>query len=413
MADDNSAAPRRHRHAPLVRTGTSAAPAATTGALIGRIESLLESMLGCLSRGDGMSLELATRRSARAHGGESRRQRISFPGRTPAEGQKFARVLLILQLSHDALVSGHILTKRQIFYQHQDLFDKQRVVDELVDDIALTLGINRDDLNIVASAKGLVSGKLAMQLHDGSVIDASHGDVGMPIPSMASISCVSCAALRWILVVEKDATFRTLVSSQYHETAAAGPGLLVTAKGYPDLVTRSFLQLMHDQHAELPILLLTDFDPYGLNIFRCYRFGADAIGHESATLNPGIRWLGIKTRHIHDFAGSSGLPVDGSTRLPLHHAASRLPISSTSCRDPTSLLTPRDRKFAVSTLAKVSARGAADDTELERLRRELQTMLMMNVKAEIQWLDDAGNLNEWLDESIGEMTSVETPMDVQ
>jgi hypothetical protein len=38
-----------------------------------------------------------------------------------------------------------------IFYQHQDLFEKQRVVDELVQDLALTLDVSRDDLNIVSS----------------------------------------------------------------------------------------------------------------------------------------------------------------------------------------------------------------------------------------------------------------------
>lgn len=36
-----------------------------------------------------------------------------------------------------------------IFYQHQDLFDKQAQVDELVDDLAFTLGVNRADLSIV------------------------------------------------------------------------------------------------------------------------------------------------------------------------------------------------------------------------------------------------------------------------
>lgn len=36
-----------------------------------------------------------------------------------------------------------------IFYQHQDLFEKQKEVDDLVDDIAFNLGIGRADLNIV------------------------------------------------------------------------------------------------------------------------------------------------------------------------------------------------------------------------------------------------------------------------
>lgn len=42
---------------------------------------------------------------------------------------------------------------RQIYYQHQELFETQRVVDELVDDLAYTLGTDRDDLNIVRRMK--------------------------------------------------------------------------------------------------------------------------------------------------------------------------------------------------------------------------------------------------------------------
>ena len=45
---------------------------------------------------------------------------------------------------------AHWLTRtRQIYYQHQELFEKQRVVDDLVDDLAATLSVQRHDLNIV------------------------------------------------------------------------------------------------------------------------------------------------------------------------------------------------------------------------------------------------------------------------
>ncbi|KAF7551463.1 hypothetical protein G7Z17_g4999 [Cylindrodendrum hubeiense] len=99
------------------------------GAVVARIESILET-------------------SSARRASETRPEQIRFPGRTVQEARKFARILLILQLAHDALVSGTILTKRHIFYQYQDLFDKQSQVDELVDDLAFTLGVNRGDLNI-------------------------------------------------------------------------------------------------------------------------------------------------------------------------------------------------------------------------------------------------------------------------
>ncbi|RDA95904.1 hypothetical protein CP533_5207 [Ophiocordyceps camponoti-saundersi (nom. inval.)] len=380
---------------------------ASPGALISRIESLLTPMVHALSRGEPMSIELVSHRSLRQLDGQARRRRISFPGNSLAEAQKFsarpfciwagslrtshipARVLFILQLSHDALVSGDVLTKRQIYYQYQDLFDKQRVVDDLVDDIALTLDTHRDNLNIVASTKGLLSGRLIIRLRDGSTIDASSGDAGTPVPSLASISTVNFVGLRWILVLEKDATFRSLVSSRYWETSAAGPGLLITAKGYPDLVTRSFLRRMHDHHAEVPSLVLTDLDPDGLNIFRCYRFGADGAH------NPGIHWLGIKTRHVQEAAA-----IVPASQLHQGSESLRTSISSTECRDGISLLSARDRRMAAHMLARIAAQCPEGDAEAEVLKLETQTMLMMNVKAEMQWLDDAGDMTRWLDDEL-------------
>lgn len=34
-------------------------------------------------------------------------------------------------------------------------------------------------------------------------------------------------------------------------------------------------------------------------------------------------------------------------------------------------------------------------------------MLMMGIKAEIQWLDNAGNLSDWLDQKLDQMLSGE------
>ncbi|KAM0523072.1 hypothetical protein ACHAPE_001564 [Trichoderma viride] len=120
-------------------------PGTTTsaGAVISRIESILESILDCLAEGKELCIDLTT------DGDDQTAQKVRFPGKCAKEATKFARILLILQLAHDALVSGIVLTKRHIFYQHQELFGSQRTVDKLVDSLALTLGIHRDELNIV------------------------------------------------------------------------------------------------------------------------------------------------------------------------------------------------------------------------------------------------------------------------
>lgn len=38
---------------------------------------------------------------------------------------------------------------RNIYYQNPDLFKSQSVVDDMVDNLAFTLGVGREDLNIV------------------------------------------------------------------------------------------------------------------------------------------------------------------------------------------------------------------------------------------------------------------------
>ena len=62
-------------------------------------------------------------------------------------------------------------------------------------------------------------------------------------------------------------------------------------------------------------------------------------------------------------------------------------------------LTFNDRKKAVSVLKEIcDAEEIEDDEKIQIL--ELQRMLMLNFKAEIQALDDFGDIARWLDEKL-------------
>lgn len=82
---------------------------------------------------------------------------------------------------------------RNIYYQNMELFRSQSVVDEMVDNLAFTLGVGRNDLNIVrirhfsgqsppfmmlivfqvATAKGLVAGQVELIMRGGSRINCA------------------------------------------------------------------------------------------------------------------------------------------------------------------------------------------------------------------------------------------------
>ncbi|KAH7318275.1 Spo11/DNA topoisomerase VI subunit A [Stachybotrys elegans] len=388
------------------------APPRVTGMVVARIENILESVLDGFSRADEVRIEFKSRKSMRRRVGTastSQQEYILFPGRTVHEAKRFARVLLILQLSHDALVSGTVLTKRHIFYQHQDLFEKQRNVDELVDDIAFTLGVNRHDLNIAAAPKGHIIGLLKLKLLDEAVVDMSLGTLGTTIPEMSSVTDMDFGRIPIAVIIAVLAHLHVWSRVNRHGQYFRRIGTLSgqtkhdQAKGYPDMATLSFLREVHRRKPEMPILALVDFDPDGLNIFRCYRYTSEQQILQPYPTNPAVQLLGIGASQVleEDSPTNGTGPQDDfdNNRASDNRINTKVSVSSVSCRDPFLHLTGRDRKLAVSTLQRLDDVVPEDD-EATHIRRELQVMLMMGVKVEIQWLDDSGNLSDWLDKTI-------------
>lgn len=147
-------------------------------------------------------------------------------------------------------------------------------------------------------------------------------------------------------------------------------------KGYPDICTREFIRKLYDvsiNNRTLPrVYALVDGDPHGVSIMSTYKYGSLAHQHENARLTiPHLRWLGLK---ISDAITNSN--VSGRDGL--------LPLS------------PRDRRKIIAML-RSSPVLASDGPEIE-WRTNLQQMLMLNVKAEIEMLYDRdGGLGMWID----------------
>jgi meiotic recombination protein SPO11 len=171
-------------------------------------------------------------------------------------------------------------------------------------------------------------------------------------------------------------------------------------KGYPDLCTRAFLHLLYETalknaNPQSPLgggggivtpscappcppprfYALVDSDPDGMAIMSTYKYGSKAHAHESFRLNaPNLQWLGVR---ISDVVASAGSTLGGED-------------------DPLIHLTSRDRKKALAMLRNSPA-FAEDGPEVD-WRAELQTMLMLNLKAETEILyERGGGLEGWLD----------------
>jgi meiotic recombination protein SPO11 len=143
------------------------------------------------------------------------------------------------------------------------------------------------------------------------------------------------------------------------------------AKGYPDIQTRQFLHFLSTQAPYIPIYCLVDFDPDGLGIMSTYKHGSMSLAHQNANLAvSSIEWLGVRSCDI------------------LQKDVDKIGLLK---------LTKRDRRIAMRMLKKDVFGESQWEGEGE-WRRELQVMLTLNLKAEIQVLSpDEGGLEGWLD----------------
>ena len=140
---------------------------------------------------------------------------------------------------------------------------------------------------------------------------------------------------------------------------------------------------------------LMDLDPDGIAILSTYKYGSYRLAHEDVTSTdtatpglPNIRWLGVKSHHM------SGTPLGD-----VHTEKSTKPQLQGLMR-----LTARDRNKAARML---EWNLCAEEGPEKGWRQELQTMLMLNVKAEIQILDEMpGGLVSWLSDRLGQTTEL-------
>ena len=136
---------------------------------------------------------------------------------------------------------------------------------------------------------------------------------------------------------------------------------------------------------------LVDLDPDGIAILSTYKYGSYRLAHEDVTPTdttapglPRIRWLGLKSHHM--------------SRTPVGEEHT----DTSAITQPQGLmrLTARDRTKAARML---EWNLCSDEGPEQGWRQELQKMLMLNIKAEMQILDEAlGGLVSWLSQELGQ-----------
>eukprot|EP00071_Canis_lupus_P031345 XP_022264902.1 meiotic recombination protein SPO11 isoform X13 [Canis lupus familiaris] len=169
---------------------------------------------------------------------------------------------------------------KDIYYTDSQLFGNQTVVDNIINDISCMLKVPRMSLHIAVAVPSNIQGIRNL------ITDA-----------------------KFLLIVEKDATFQRLLDDNFCNRMS--PCIMITGKGVPDLNTRLLVKKLWDTF-HIPVFALVDADPHGIEIMCIYKYGSMAMSFEAHNLTvPAIRWLGLLPSDI------KRLNIPRDTLIPL------------------------------------------------------------------------------------------------
>ncbi|XP_041860544.1 meiotic recombination protein SPO11 [Melanotaenia boesemani] len=269
----------------------------------------------------------------------------------PSSVTRFAQILKILSVIYRLVQSNSYATKRDIYYNNTQLFGSQKTVDSIVDDISCMLKVPRRSLHVLATSKGLISGDLSYLEEDGTRIDCHSSSAAVSVSSNISGIRNVVSSAKFVLIVEKDATFQRLLDDGF--CSKLSPCIIITGKGVPDVNSRLMVRKLWDE-LHIPIFALVDADPHGIEIMCIYKYGSVAMSFEAHSLTvPSVMWLGL-------------LPSDlQRLRVPKD---SFIPLTK---RDESKLESLRKRPYL---------------TSQPGWQKEMELMQQSKVKAEIQSL---------------------------
>lgn len=252
--------------------------------------------------------------------GNKKRKRSFF---NVNQSKKFMQTMLVAAQIKELLEQNKpALSTRQLYYMlkhsiegmNENTFDDQsKESDPVIEDIEVMTDHLREQLNLVAVPKGVISGPLIMKdVKTGDVIDYTKmGTSGGAVPASTEknvLEIKECSA-DYILVLEKFAVWNLLNQQKYWKKNNC---ILMTGKGQPARAERRLLSRLKEE-ADIPVYCFCDMDVWGQYIYSVYKQGSInlAFFSEKAAC-PEAKYLGLLTRDIkkYDIPRSSWIKMN-------------------------------------------------------------------------------------------------------
>ncbi|MDE1761811.1 MAG: DNA topoisomerase IV subunit A [Candidatus Micrarchaeota archaeon] len=293
-----------------------------------KLEGLGEDIVGEIGKGQNPSFVATTRTRSnivydKKEGylrlGKSEEERSFL---NVAQSKKFMQTMAIAAKCHKFLKEGLHTSIRGLFYQlkfslgedvDESLFEEQSESNPLIEDLEVSLGVKREDLNLNANRKGVLAGSMKVRDTFGGErveIDCSKmGRAGWPIPSDVDneIEFVDVKA-KYVLVVEKDALWQRLNEDQFWKQENI---ILITPGGQASRGTRRIIRKLADKG--LPVYVFTDSDAWGWYIYWTIKTGSINLAYiGSSVATPEARFIGVTMSDLDKYPFLNKLTIAAS-----------------------------------------------------------------------------------------------------
>jgi len=209
------------------------------------------------------------------------------------------------------LVSQHkTTTLRDIYYTSLRFrnvsFKEQSESNKIVEDLEALTGVSREQFNIFPKSRAVIFGDLKFKYIEprkwitnvGREYALNEHPDGLSIgPELTTNTEFFDCKVDKIIVAEKQAVFQRFVEDGVYERFKA---LLVFTEGQPPRNCRILIRKLSQQF-NLPVYILCDGDPWGLQIFLTIRYGSINLAHIKHLTVPTAKWMGVTPQDIIDY----------------------------------------------------------------------------------------------------------------
>ncbi|MGC8669593.1 MAG: DNA topoisomerase IV subunit A [Candidatus Micrarchaeia archaeon] len=228
-----------------------------------------------------------------------------------AQSKRFMQTIAIAAKCHQFVRENLHTSIRGLYYQlkyslgedvDENIFSEQAESNPLIEDLEVSLGLKRENLNLNANRKGVLAGNIKIIDTFGKEkleIDASKmGRSGWAIPSDVDndIKFIDIKA-KYVLVVEKDALWQRLNEDMFWKKENI---ILISPQGQAARGTRRLIRKLSD--AGLPIYVFNDGDAWGWYIYWTIKTGSmnlAYIGEDIAT--PEAKFIGVTMSDVEKY----------------------------------------------------------------------------------------------------------------